>query len=148
MCESRASNRQVNWNCSLVVTSTFVEGGRRQTDAAWLELRDRGGPLVMIASVRGVPDLFFFYVLWLFPRCLMVQRRLLCVCVSADGTKSDTAVLWLIVITIWITVGNSAVTVFKRWITCLWFSCWIWHTRVCIFRPWSLDRIQIKCELL
>lgn len=23
MCESRASNRQVNWNCSLVVTSTF-----------------------------------------------------------------------------------------------------------------------------
>lgn len=58
-----------------------MEGGRRQTDAAWLELRDRGGPLVMIASVRGVPDLFFLYVLWLFPRCLMVQRRLLCVCV-------------------------------------------------------------------
>jgi len=31
MCESGASNRQVNWNCSLVVTSTFA-GRRPETD--------------------------------------------------------------------------------------------------------------------
>lgn len=33
-------------------------------------LRDRGGPLVMIASVRGVPDLFFCFFFALRPVAL------------------------------------------------------------------------------
>lgn len=57
-----------------------MDGGRRQTDAAWLEMRDRGGPLVMIASVRGVPDLFFLCVVALSPLLDGSGLATMCVC--------------------------------------------------------------------
>lgn len=72
MCESGASNRQVNWNCSLVVTSTFA-GRRPETDRCWETVE---GLLLWLPVWEGCLTCFFVFFCSAscgsFPRCLMV----------------------------------------------------------------------------